>query len=76
MPFNIPSFVEGETTKAQMSYLKFVRPTLTYNLHFLIEDAILAMVFRNVETIHELQEISPSPLRMNTSFGEFQRSSH
>ena len=76
LPFNIPSFVEGETTKAQMSYIKYVYPTLTYNLHLLIEDAILAMVFRNVDNIWQLQSINPSPLRQITPYGNYQRQTH
>lgn len=76
MPFNIPAFVEGETTRAQMSYVDFVLPTLTYNLHLLTEDVILALVFRNVDSVTELQAIDPSPLRRYTSFGEFQRNTH
>lgn len=75
-PFGIPSFVEGETTKAMKSYVKFVNPTLTYNLHLLLEDAILAMVFRGVSSIEELHRLDPSPLRQITSSGEFQRRSH
>ena len=51
LPFGIPSFVEGETTKAYMSYIKYAKPTLTYNLHTLLEDVILALVFRNVDSI-------------------------
>ena len=76
LPFSIPSFVEGETTTAEKSYVKHVRPTLTYNLHLLTEDAILAMVFRNSESISELQTLNPSPLRRNTAFGEFQKNTH
>ncbi|MDP1743341.1 MAG: IMP dehydrogenase [Candidatus Amesbacteria bacterium] len=76
LPFTIPSFVEGETTKAELSYIKNVHPTLTYNLHVLIEDAILAMVFRGAKSISELQSISPSPLRRLTSSGRFQMNSH
>ena len=76
LPFQIPSFVEGETTKAEKSYVKYVYPTLTYNLHILNEDAILALVFRNVESIHELQNLEPSPLRQNTSFGSLQQHTH
>lgn len=75
-PFGIPSFVEGETTKAMKSYVKFVYPTLTYNLHLLLEDAILAMVFRGVNSIEELHQIDPSPLRQITASGEFQRKTH
>lgn len=76
LPFNIPSFVEGETTRADKSYVMHVYPTLTYNLHLLIEDAILTMVFRNVDDIQSLQSISPSPLRRSTSFEAFQRRTH
>lgn len=76
LPFDIPSFVEGETTTAEMSFIKHVQPTLTYNLHLLIEDAILAMVFRNVESVEELHSLNPSPLKQATTFDEYQRSSH
>ncbi len=75
-PFGIPSFVEGEVTKAEMSYVKHALPTLTYNLHLLTEDAILALVFRGVETIYDLHTINPSPLKQNTSFGDFQKKTH
>lgn len=76
LPFDIPSFVEGEVTKAEMSYIKHVRPTLTYNLHLLIEDAILALVFRGANSIQDLQAIDPSPLRLLSTSGDFQRHTH
>jgi hypothetical protein len=76
LPFDIPSFVEGETTKAYMSYVKFVYPTLTYNLYLLIEDAILAMVFRGASNIQELLNIDPSPLRYLSIAGDSQRGTH
>lgn len=76
LPFNIPSFVEGETTKAYMSYVNHVLPTLTYNLHLLLEDAILAMVFRNVSSISELANLSPSPLRKSSVSDTLQRGTH
>lgn len=76
MPFGIPAFVEGETTKAEISYIRFTEPTLTYNLHLLNEDAILAMVFRNVDSVTELQQMSPSPLRRITNEGSFQQNTH
>jgi hypothetical protein len=76
LPFNVPAFVEGETATAQISYVPYVLPTLTYNLHLLIEDSILAMVFRNVKSVHELQAIDPSPLRQATGFDSYQRSTH
>lgn len=76
MPFDIPAFVEGETTKAEMSYVKFAQPTITYNMHLLNEDAILALVFRNVNDVHELQNINPSPLRMITQEGSTLQHAH
>lgn len=76
LPFDTPSFVEGETTKAEMSYVKFVYPTLCYNLHLLLEDAVLALVFRGVENVRKLHQLDPSPLRRITSSGEFQRNTH
>lgn len=76
LPFDIPSFVEGEVTKAEMSYIKHVRPTLTYNLHLLIEDSILALVFRGAEDLANLHSLNPSPLRLISSSGEFQRNTH
>ncbi|CAG1021280.1 Inosine-5'-monophosphate dehydrogenase [Patescibacteria group bacterium] len=76
LPFEIPSFVEGEVTKAEKSYIKHVRPTLTYNLHLLIEDAILALVFRGAPDITTLHNINPSPLRLISTSGDFQRNTH
>jgi len=76
LPFDIPSFVEGEVTKAEMNYIKHVRPTLTYNLHSLIEDSILALVFRGASNLEELQALNPSPLRLISSSGDFQRNTH
>lgn len=76
LPFDIPSFVEGETTKAYLSYEKHALPTLTYNLHVLTEDAILALVFRGAKDIHELHALNPSPLKRITVAGDFQRNTH
>lgn len=76
LPFNIPSFVEGETTRSQMSYIKHVRPTLTYNLHLLIEDAILALVFRGAEHISDLHKLNPLPLKRISSSGSDQQKTH
>lgn len=76
LPFEIPSFVEGETGKAYLNYGKHAYPTLTYNLHLLTEDAILSMVFRGVKNIHELHSLDPSPLGQITSAGDFQRNTH
>lgn len=76
LPFDIPSFIEGEVTKAEISYVKHVSPTLTYNLYLLTEEAILAMIFRNVSSVSELQNLNPSPLRWSTGFDRLQRSTH
>lgn len=76
LPFDIPSFVEGETTKAYISFEKHAMPTLTYNLHVLTEDAILALVFRGAKDISELHAINPSPLKRITVAGDFQRNTH
>lgn len=76
LPFGIPSFVEGETRKAEMSYLRYSLPTLAYNIYSLNEDAILSFVFRAVKDIDELQRISPSPLRRKTAVGEAMQETH
>lgn len=76
LPFDIPTFVEGETTKAEISFVKHALPTLTYNLHMLLEDSILAMVFRNAKSISELHNISPSPLRIASFSDQTQRNTH
>jgi hypothetical protein len=75
LPFNIPSFVEGETTKAEMGFLKGAVPTMAYNLNQVIENSILAMVFRNVSNITELHGV-PNPLRRTTGSDSFQRNTH
>ena len=76
MPFEIPAFVEGETARAYLNYGQHNFPTITYNLHMLIEDAILALVFRGVDNIHSLHKIDPSPIGQITSSGDFQRKTH
>lgn len=76
LPFKIPSFVEGETTKAEKSYVKFSYPTLSYNLHMKLEEVILALVFRGAASVDELHSLNPSPLRRSTQMGEFQRGTH
>jgi len=76
LPFEIPSFVEGETGRAYLNYGQHKYPTLTYNLHLLNEDAILTLVFRGVKDIHSLHNVDPSLIRRITPQGEFQRSTH
>lgn len=76
LPFGLPAFVEGETTKAYINFLENALPTLAYNLHKLMEDATLALVFRGVQNIHQLHAINPSPLTRITTAGDFQRNTH
>lgn len=76
LPFGLPSFVEGETRKAQMKYLPYGVPTIPFNLFNLTEDVILSLVFRGVETVSELQALHPSPLRRNTPLGARVQNTH
>jgi len=76
LPFGIPSFIEGETNRAEINYVMNARPTVAYNLHLLIEDAILTLVFRGVDDLHQLQVIDPSPLRQVSPLGRAQILTH
>jgi hypothetical protein len=76
LPFNLPSFVEGETTAAYMRYLEWGEPTIVFNIYSLLEDTILALVFRGVETVSELQLLDPSPLRRKTAAGTASQETH
>ena len=76
LPFNLPSFVEGETTRADMSYLPYGEPTIPFNIFNLIEDSILSLVFRTVQTITEYQALDPSPIRRKTPRGNRQQGTH
>jgi hypothetical protein len=76
LPFELPSFVEGETREAYMSYLEWGEPTIAFNVHSLIEDVILSLVFRGVETVSELQALNPSPLREKTAAGTDNQKTH
>lgn len=76
LPFDTASFVEGETTMAQMNYVKHSAPTLTYNLHLLLEDAVFALVFRGTNNLYELHTINPSPIKRITGAGDFQKNTH
>ncbi|MFH2019609.1 MAG: IMP dehydrogenase [bacterium] len=76
LPFNIPSFVEGETGIAYMDHLTHSSPTIPANLFSLTEDIILALVFRGVSSIQELQNINPSPLRLKTESGTYLQRPH
>lgn len=76
LPFNLPSFVEGETRSARMKFLPYGIPTIPFNLFNLTEDAILSLVFRGVENIPQLQAINPSPLRRNTPQGDSAQKTH
>lgn len=76
LPFELPSFVEGETRKAIMAYVQYSLPTLAYNIYSLTEDIILSFVFRAVRTIEELHALDPSPLRRKTANGEAMQETH
>jgi IMP dehydrogenase / GMP reductase domain len=66
LAFGIPMFPEGETSPA---FVTQTYPTITLNLYHLCEAAVLALVFRGVSDIHELQCLDPSPLRIKTAAG-------
>lgn len=72
----VPAFVEGETTKAVKSYIPYIRPTVAAHMYFLLEDLVLSMVFRGVDSITDLQAINPSPLRRVTLGGSVQQDTH
>lgn len=76
LPLGIPSFVEGKTSEARISYIEHALPTLTDNLHNKTEEAILAMVFRNAKNLHALHSINPSPLRRVSQQDILQRQTH
>ncbi len=76
MPFNVPSFVEGETRKAYMLHLEYGAPTIPFHLHSLTEDIILSFVFRGAKNLTEYQNINPSPIRQKTPQGTFSQSTH
>lgn len=76
LPFGIPSFVEGETRKAQMAFFQYALPTLAFNIYSLTEDVILSLVFRAVNDITEFHALDPSPLRRKTAVGEAMQKTH
>lgn len=76
LPLGIPSFVEGKTSEARISYIEHALPTLTDNLHNKTEEAILAMVFRNAKDLYSLHSINPSPLRRISQQDILQRQTH
>lgn len=76
LPFNMPSFVEGETSKAYMNHLPYGVPTIPFHIHNLTEDIILSLVFRSVEDIAQFQALDPSPLRLNTAQGASSQNTH
>lgn len=76
LPFQLPSFVEGETRMALMNHLAYGVPTIPFNVYSLTEDAILSLVFRGVDSVQDLQQLDPSPLRQKTMFGEHSQNTH
>lgn len=76
LPFEMPSFVEGEIKKAYMNHLPYGVPTIPFHVHNLTEDIILSLVFRSVEDIEQFQALDPSPIRKNTPQGTWQQNTH
>lgn len=76
MAMGMPAFVEGETTKAIKSYVPHIKPTIAAQIYILLEDLILSMVFRGVQSIKDLQAINPSPLRRVTEDGSRLQGTH
>lgn len=76
LPFNIPSFVEGETRRAYMNHLSYGVPTIPFHVHNLTEDIILSLVFRGAKNITAYHALNPSPIRQNTAAGAFSQNTH
>jgi len=76
LPFDIPSFVEGETRRAYMNHLSYGVPTIPFHVHNLTEDIILSFVFRGAENITAYHALNPSPIRQNTTGGKFSQNTH
>lgn len=76
LPFEMPSFVEGEIKRAYLKHLPYGVPTIPFHVHNLTEDIILSLVFRSVADVVQFQELNPSPIRMNTPQGSWQQNTH
>jgi hypothetical protein len=76
LPFSIPSFVEGDTRSANLAYLPYGVPTIPFNIFSLTEDVVLSFVFRAVETLDQLHQLNPSPIRQKTVYGSFVQQTH
>ncbi len=57
-PFGVIQYVEGQTTEANMNYDRVEVPTLLHNYYLLNGDAILSLVFQNVSSIAEFQQVA------------------
>lgn len=62
-PFGIIPYIEGEATIASIEHGRDNTPTVLQKLYLLMGDAVLGMVFQNVSSIHELQEIGLTSLQ-------------
>ncbi len=76
LPFDVPSFVEGETRVAYMDHLPYGAPTIPFHLYSLTEDIILSYVFRGATELAGFQNLDPSPLRRKTETGSLLQSTH
>ncbi len=65
-PFDVVPYVEGESTEVFMEFGRGDLPTILQKLYLLFGDAILAMVFQNVDSIEELQNVGADSLRQVT----------
>ncbi|HEX7018232.1 MAG TPA: IMP dehydrogenase [Patescibacteria group bacterium] len=65
-PFGIIPYVEGEATITWIEYGRDNTPTILQKLYLLMGDAVLGMVFQNVSSIRELQQIGLTSLQKVT----------
>lgn len=70
-PFGVVPYVEGEGTRAYLEHGRGNIPTLLQKLNLLLGDAIMALVFQNVQSIEELQQVGANSLRLSRG-GEMQ----
>ncbi len=75
-PFGIIPYVEGESTQAFLDYGPGDVPTIMQRLFLLNGDAIMALVFQNVSSIPELQDVGADSLVRVTPEEVRQRNTH
>ena len=75
-PFETIPYVEGESTTVTLDYGRGNFPTILQKLFLLFGDAILAMVFQNQDSIHNLQKSGAKNLRLVTPTESILRNTH